>query len=184
MVWDVDNQLSLDAIIAALAGASGYTLSTDDTGMTTITETATGYVAFVGGPDNATIPVATFDLIFEDINYDPLNSDAAFINVSGAAAVSGLDKFKGLHERLVIEYTVPKDGYTDIAVRHEEDKNIDVFFDDIKVTHLRKGVSVVQADDYYPFGSSLQSTSYQRTGSLKNHYLYNGKELQEERTMR
>jgi len=53
---------------------------------------------------------------------------------------------------------------------------VEVYFDDFKVTHIKS--LVVQSDDYYPFG--LIAQSYQRENSLKNDYLYNGKELQDE----
>jgi hypothetical protein len=51
-----------------------------------------------------------------------------------------------------------------------------VFFDDFKVEHVE--ISVVQVDDYYPFG--LVFNSYQRENSLINDYKYNGKEEQTE----
>jgi RHS repeat-associated protein len=45
----------------------------------------------------------------------------------------------------------------------------------MKITH-KSDLSVIQADDYFPFGG--QYNSY--TSGDKNNYLYNGKELQEE----
>jgi hypothetical protein len=43
--------LNADAIIAALAGASGYTVSTDAYGTTSITQDGTTNSALLGGPD-------------------------------------------------------------------------------------------------------------------------------------
>lgn len=53
---------------------------------------------------------------------------------------------------------------------------IDVFFDDLKVTHTKS--PIIQTDDYYPFG--LTFNSYRRENSLNQKYLYNGKEIQSE----
>ena len=47
--------------------------------------------------------------------------------------------------------------------------------DDLKITHT-SALTIVQADDYYPFG--LTFNSYQRLGETDQKYLYNGKEMQ------
>jgi RHS repeat-associated protein len=48
----------------------------------------------------------------------------------------------------------------------------DVFFDDLKVTHTKS--SIVQANDYYPFG--LTFNSYQRENSVDQRYKFQGQE--------
>lgn len=53
---------------------------------------------------------------------------------------------------------------------------IDVFFDDLKVTHVKS--PVIETNDYYPFGGEFNS--YSRESSVENKYLYNGKEKQDE----
>ena len=54
---------------------------------------------------------------------------------------------------------------------------IDVFFDDLKVTHTKS--PVIETNDYYPFG--LTFNSYQRENSTENRYLFNGgSELQQD----
>jgi RHS repeat-associated protein len=49
----------------------------------------------------------------------------------------------------------------------------------MKITH-KSDLSVIQADDYFPFGLTMNSTSYQREGEQPNAFLYNGKELQDD----
>ncbi len=49
-----------------------------------------------------------------------------------------------------------------------------MWFDDLQVIHTEH--PVVQADDYYPFGLTFNSYS----SGVKNDFLYNGKELQDE----
>ena len=53
---------------------------------------------------------------------------------------------------------------------------VDVFFDDLKVTHTKS--PIVQQDDYYPFGLSFNS--YTRENTTAQDYKYNGKEEQTE----
>jgi RHS repeat-associated protein len=63
-----------------------------------------------------------------------------------------------------------------VFVSNEHPTYVDVYFDDITVTHTPS--PLVQVDDYYPFG--LTFNSYQRENSTANNYLYNGFEVQEE----
>ncbi len=63
-----------------------------------------------------------------------------------------------------------------IYISNEEETQLEVFFDDFKVDHIKS--PVVQMDDYYPFG--LTFNSYQRENSVDQNYLYQGKEIQSE----
>ena len=59
-----------------------------------------------------------------------------------------------------------------IYISNEEETQLEVFFDDFKVDHIKS--PVVQMDDYYPFG--LTFNSYLRENATPNQYLNNGKE--------
>jgi RHS repeat-associated protein len=83
---------------------------------------------------------------------------------------------KAPHGYLTIEKIVSEAGYAYIFLSNENPTQVDVYFDDLKVTHAKS--PVVQADDYYPFG--LAFNSYQRENSVDQNYLYNGKEKQDE----
>jgi RHS repeat-associated protein len=62
-----------------------------------------------------------------------------------------------------------------IYLSNENDTPVEVYFDDIKVEHVKS--PVVQMDDYYPFGGRFDS--FTRENSLHNKRLYNaGSELQ------
>src|SRR5690606_9638808 len=81
------------------------------------------------------------------------------------------------HERLFTpDIVVSTAGYVYIYYSNEEETPLEVYFDDFSVEHVKS--SVVQMDDYYPFG--LTFNSYKRENSVPNQYQYNGKELQEE----
>jgi RHS repeat-associated protein len=55
---------------------------------------------------------------------------------------------------------------------------VDVYFDDLTITH--KHSPVIQEDGYYPFGMVAEGSKLKAESAVSNKYLYNGKELQEE----
>ncbi len=79
----------------------------------------------------------------------------------------------------MLNHTATAEGYLYIWVSNESSLNVDVYFDDMKITHTASSM-LVQANDYYPFGLTMKPSDYLRTGEKKNDYLYNGKELQDE----
>ncbi|MEK6780698.1 MAG: peptidoglycan DD-metalloendopeptidase family protein [Bacteroidota bacterium] len=125
--------------------------------------------------DNGTGPKAYLNYLVYDRNF--VLMDFGFQRISTTARETGTDI---AHERLAFDGTdqilIREPGYVYIWLSNENDTPVEVYFDDFKVTHTKS--SVIQSDDYYPFG--LTFNSYSRENSLPNYYQYNGKELQDE----
>jgi hypothetical protein len=72
------------------------------------------------------------------------------------------------HERLFSpEVLITEPGYVYMFLSNEESTPIEVYFDDLKVDHIKS--PVIQSDDYYAFG--LAFNSYQRENSTANQVL-------------
>jgi RHS repeat-associated protein len=91
-----------------------------------------------------------------------------YVNTAGASAGT-MDNFS------MGPIAITKPGYIYVYLSFECTTIDYAFFDDLNVEIRR---SVIQADDYYPFG--LTFNSYTRSYSTANNYKYNGKELQPE----
>src|SRR5690606_19088132 len=77
------------------------------------------------------------------------------------------------HERVFSpEITIEKAGYVYIYISNEEESQVEVFFDDFKVEHIKS--PVVQMDDYYPFG--LTFNEYSRENSVPNKIKFQSQE--------
>lgn len=129
---------------------------------------------FSGGPvvgnaleyEDEEAPKAYLNYILFDKDFIPV--DFGFDQVSESAASA--------HELLSLHVKVRQAGYLYVFLSNENDKIVDVWFDDFKIVHH---TAVEQSNDYYAFGQVIGSLSFNK-GGVDNKYLYNGKELQDE----
>jgi RHS repeat-associated protein len=106
--------------------------------------------------------------------YNWISSKSGYKRISATPKEMGQDV---AHELLNSpEITIDVAGYVYIFLSNEEATPVDVYFDDLKVTHVKS--PAVQVDDYYPFG--LTFNSFSRENSVKQDFKYNGKEMQDE----
>ena len=82
---------------------------------------------------------------------------------------------KAAHDLMTMEYVVKEEGYIFAYVSNEIETAVEVYFDDVVITHTKS--NVIQYNEYYPFGLQT-SSSWTRDNTLDNNYLYNaGSEL-------
>ncbi|QOI97310.1 MAG: hypothetical protein HRU69_07325 [Flammeovirgaceae bacterium] len=80
------------------------------------------------------------------------------------------------HDYLFKEVTVREPGFAYVFVSNEHPTYVDIYFDDVTVTHTPS--PIVSSSDYFAFG--LQHSTGERAGVYEQRHLYNGKELQDE----
>ncbi len=165
-----NNDISADQLLMALGGGAGYAVGIEaSTGATTITSSG-GIVAFLGGNRlSGAVPQAFLKYYLLNASGDEITSGKK--PVSQAAAITSKASLAGSHERLYFQIIAEENGYLSAELSHEQDEDIDVYFDDFSLQVQRKGLSVVQQDDYTPFG--LRMNSYLAEGQQQNKLLYN-----------
>lgn len=110
------------------------------------------------------------------LNYIIMDRDFNKIVNAGAKPVTTAAREygqNGQHERLFFDDIVVREaGYMYIYLSNEGEELVDVFFDDLKVTHQKS--PIVEAQDYYPFG--LTFNQYTRESAVPNRWKFQGQE--------
>ncbi|MCG8308309.1 MAG: RHS repeat-associated core domain-containing protein, partial [Cytophagales bacterium] len=168
-----DNNLA-SGMAAALTGAFGLAGATGE--LLTAYNSLNGLFAsgLLVGPgdwedDNA--PKAYLNYILFDRNF--VAYDMGIDQIDIGAYEDGTDV---AHDRMYLEAYATKPGYVYIYLSNENPKQLEVYFDDLTITH--RHTPVIQTDNYYPFGLSITGLSGRTDNKVENRFLYNGKELQ------
>lgn len=122
-----------------------------------------GFAGLQGTTDNGA-PRAYLNWLVFDRNYVFITG--GFKQITTAARETGTDV---AHERIfnTSPITITQPGYVYIYLSNESLTPVEVYFDDLKVTHTKS--PVIQQDDYYPFG--LTFNSYRRENSFTNKFV-------------
>jgi len=114
---------------------------------------------------NTTRPKAFLNYIYFDENFNVVNSGAKQVQPGAPAPTLVISP---------VNNTVQKHGYLYVFLTNESPT--DVYFDDLKISHIRG--PVLEETHYYSFGLSIPNLSTSAIGKGENRYKYNGKELQ------
>ena|GEM_PF-1676444 len=159
----------LNDLIAALsnnvASVSGGKATATELTNTGVSSTAgTGFLN--SQTYNGSKPKAFVNWIFLDEQFKYYGGGFEQVDASGV--------FK---THLFNNISIDKCGYLYVYVSNET-PNIDVYFDNLQVTHIRG--PLLETNEYYPFGLQMRNLSYRsmNNGKPENKYMYNGKELQ------
>lgn len=149
---DDDNwTTALNTFITQLpsAGTSGMVI--DGSGYMQSGSTTLPFTAIDHEGDAGTAPKAYLNYIFVNREYDPASVKLLPVRMTEAARENGTDVD---HEKLTLSETITEPGYVYIYLSNDNinlgGRQIEVYFDDFKVTHNKS--PVVQQDEYYAFG--------------------------------
>lgn len=155
------NQVAAGSLTATRVDGAGYTTSTS----------SFPFAGLLNPSGSEGGPKAYLNWLVFDRNFALL--DGGFKRLSAAPKETGQNV---THERLFGEVVVKHAGFVYVYFSNEETSPVDVYFDDFKVEHIKS--SVIESQDYYPFG--LAFNSYTRENETPNQNQYNGKEVQDE----
>ncbi|ELR73394.1 hypothetical protein C900_04246 [Fulvivirga imtechensis AK7] len=157
-----DEGIGATALLAYLMGGihnPAYTQTSVEGGGALITDRLNNVSALIGATSDIDVPEAFLNYHFLDHNQNPVHGQLDFIQISDAAAIDPLNIDK-THEKLYLEIEVTQPGFAYINVTHDAQENVDVYFDDLKVTHTYG--NIVAGSDYYPFGLAMEGREITR----------------------
>jgi RHS repeat-associated protein len=148
--------------IASVAGGKATATELTSTGASNAA--ATGFLN--SQTYNSARPKAFVNWIFLDEQFKYYSG--------GFAQVDASNTFK---THLFNDVAINKCGYLYVYVSNET-PNIDVYFDNLQVTHIRG--PLLETNEYYPYGLQMRNLSYRalKSGYNENKFLYNSKEIQ------
>ena len=127
-------------------------------------------------PAGASTPKAYLNWVLLDEQFKIAANQYGSIIASGYSGFDAVDASGVMKTHVLSNLPIAKSGYLIIYTSNEA-SNIDVYFDNLQVTHTRG--PILEETHYYPFGLTMRGISSQSANTLENKRKWNsGSELQ------
>jgi len=167
----------ITGLVNALSGGVGGSILKDNAGI--INTQLTGSIPFssLAQPDynnaGTSLPKAYLSVIFFDERFNVVEEGSLSKRVEQPGADAP--------DLTILAQKAPKNGYCYVYVSNESDEM--VYFDNLQVTHNH--ARIIEENHYYAYGLKIAAISSKKLPdaaelAIKNNYLYNDKELDDE----
>jgi len=159
---------SLISGVGSLPGGGHPSASALQTNSAPLSSNITQFLSDTGSAINSSKPHAFVNWVLFDNQFNYVAESSGFDQVGSDTT---------LKKHVLMNLPVTKSGYLYIYLSNET-QNVDLFFDNLQVTHTRG--AMLEEDHYYPYGLTMAGISDKalKTQYAQNKYRYNGKELQ------
>ena len=159
---------SLISGVGNLPGGGHPSISTLQSNSAPLSSNITEFLSDTGSSINSSKPHAFVNWVLFDNQFNYVAESSGFDQVGSDTT---------LKKHVLMNLPVTKSGYLYIYLSNET-SNVDVFFDNLQVTHTRG--AMLEEDHYYPFGLTMAGISDKPLKSqyAENKYRYGKKELQ------